>query len=535
MLSSRNASFCADQHNSQRCPAKSKRALTAACVLSFGAATYAVVNPPDLTLVALLHTAAGEHLEQSELLALVQQSQGAAAFDLAFEHGNELFDTTFNALDGVGADVGDGQRFTRLPRADQGGPGEWAAHVPARTTGPNAASCAKCHDDPADDGAGGTESNVIRDPFHWGNPRRMLQRNTPHLFGAGALQRLAEEMTVDLLAIRAALLAQVQQAGGSATAPLISKGVEFGVLRAYRPWWSGQVHFDFTQVEGIDNDLVVRPYQWKGSVAFLRDFNRDAAHNELGMQAVELVGYAHDGDHDHVVDELTVGDMTALAVYIAAQPRPVTRRELATLGLIPALSPAEIASIQSGEAAFANIGCAECHRPTLVLTDPIFREPSAHAKFRDATFPGSQNPVAEGVTPAFPVQFDLTQDQPDNVIVVGSQTVHLGSFVRVGTGPTATVALYGDLKRHRMGYGLAENIDETGRGASTFLTENLWGVGTTAPYLHDGRATTLTEAILAHGGEAGASRQAFVALPTSQQQDVIAFLDDLVLYKVEHK
>jgi hypothetical protein len=34
---------------------------------------------------------------------------------------------------------------------------------------------------------------------------------------------------------------------------------------------------------------------------------------------------------------------------------------------------------------------------------------------------------------------------------------------------------------------------------------------------------------------ASASRQAFVALPTSQQQDVIAFLDDLVLYKVEHK
>jgi CxxC motif-containing protein (DUF1111 family) len=315
----------------------------------------------------------------------------------------------------------------------------------------------------------------------------------------------------------------------------VSKGVSFGELRAWRSWWSSHVHFDFSQVEGIDNDLVVKPFQWKGSVAFLRDFNRGAAHNELGMQAVELVGYANDGDRDRVVDELTVGDMTALTIYLAAQPRPVTRRELALLGLIPALTPAEVALIESGETAFANIGCAHCHRPVLVLTDPIFREPAAHAKYRDALFPASQNPVAEGVTPAFPVQFDLTQDQPDNVIVVGGQTVRLGSFVRTGTGTAAAIPLYGDLKRHRMGNQLAENIDETGRGASTFLTENLWGVGSTAPYLHDGRATTLTEAILAHGGEAAASRQAFVALPLATKQALIAFLEDLVLFKNEVK
>jgi CxxC motif-containing protein (DUF1111 family) len=83
-----------------------------------------------------------------------------------------------------------------------------------------------------------------------------------------------------------------------------------------------------------------------------------------------------------------------------------------------------------------------------------------------------------------------------------------------------------------MGPGLAESIDEVGTGASVFLTENLWGVGSTAPYLHDGRATTLTEAILAHGGEAQASRNAFVALNTGKQQDLLAFLENLVLFKL---
>jgi CxxC motif-containing protein (DUF1111 family) len=63
------------------------------------------------------------------------------------------------------------------------------------------------------------------------------------------------------------------------------------------------------------------------------------------------------------------------------------------------------------------------------------------------------------------------------------------------------VALFGDLKRHNMGPGLAEPIDEVGTGASVFLTENLWGVSSTAPYRDDGRATTFTEAILEHGAK----------------------------------
>jgi CxxC motif-containing protein (DUF1111 family) len=84
-----------------------------------------------------------------------------------------------------------------------------------------------------------------------------------------------------------------------------------------------------------------------------------------------------------------------------------------------------------------------------------------------------------------------------------------------------------------MGPGLAETIDEVGTGAAMFLTENLWGVGSTAPYLHDGRATTLTEAILEHGGEAGGSRASFAALSTADQRDLLAFLNNLVLFKQE--
>ena len=73
----------------------------------------------DLDLVGALHEpASDERAEQLELLDLVVQGRADEAFELAFEIGDELFETQFNALDGVGANGGQGQRFTRVPRAD---------------------------------------------------------------------------------------------------------------------------------------------------------------------------------------------------------------------------------------------------------------------------------------------------------------------------------------------------------------------------------------------------------------------------------
>jgi hypothetical protein len=202
----------------------------------------------------------------------------------------------------------------------------------------------------------------------------------------------------------------------------------------------------------VSADLVVRPFQWKGSVASLRNFNRDASHNELGMQAVELIGEGLDGDGDRVADEMTIGDQTALAMYLAAQPRPTTRVELARLGLIPALTAEETTAIRNGAASFASVGCADCHMPRMRLEDPIFREPSQHPAYRDAVFPSGANPVSLEVDPALAVRFDLTHDQPDNQILdaAGNVIVRLGSIARDSRG-TPQVELYGDLKRHDIG------------------------------------------------------------------------------------
>jgi hypothetical protein len=506
---------------------------TIVVIVTGGLTVWSIVT--DMTLVGTLHGHAAEHIDQQELLDLVEDGLPGDAFHEAFEHGDELFESSFTALDGVGANVGQGQRFTRVPRADLAGPGEWATHIPARATGPNAISCNACHIQLFDDGSGSAVANVHRDPLHSGNLKQFIQRNTPHLFAPGALQRLAEEMTTRLHSIRTEVRATACANGFAAPTALVAKGVGFGAIAAKRVQGSPcRVEFDTSKVQGVSDDLVVRPFQWKGSFASLRSFNRNASHNELGMQAVKATGDGIDGDYDGVADELTIGDMTALTVYLAAQPRPTSTVELAEKGIIAPLESAEADQIRRGRGVLDQLGCSECHVPALRLNDPIFSEPSQLAEYRDIKFPAGQDPVSRGVTPALPVSFDLTNDQPDNQIKdENGNVVHrLGSLRKDNQG-RAVVELFGDLKRHFMGRRLAESIDEEGTGAGTFLTENLWGVGSTAPYLHDGRATTLTEAILEHGGEAAASRDKFRAAAYENQQAVVAFLNNLVLFKID--
>jgi Di-haem oxidoreductase, putative peroxidase len=63
-----------------------------------------------------------------------------------------------------------------------------------------------------------------------------------------------------------------------------------------------------------------------------------------------------------------------------------------------------------------------------------------------------------------------------------------------------------------------------------FMTEPLWGVGSTSPYGHDGRSVNLEEVILRHGGEAQASRNSFAALSDDQKQAILEFLSALIIF-----
>lgn len=92
---------------------------------------------------------------------------------------------------------------------------------------------------------------------------------------------------------------------------------------------------------------------------------------------------------------------------------------------------------------------------------------------------------------------------------------------------------YTDLLLHDMGDGLADGRPEGTATGSEWRTAPLWGIGFTDTvnshtyYLHDGRARNLTEAILWHGGEAMASREAFRTMEKSDRDALINFLESL--------
>jgi hypothetical protein len=495
----------------------------------------------DFTLLLNTATPVKEGCDLPRMLALAGTpgSGPSARLTAAFECGDALFSDAFNELDGIGARVGQGRRFTRFPRADLNGPGEWNQHTPARITGPNAQACSDCHGAPGD-GPGGIHTHAVRDPNHTGDIRQFIERQTPHLFGLAAEQLLAQEMTTDLQA-------QARTAGVGATVAFTSKGIAFGtgVVSSVSP-----AGVTVTGLSTINPDLVVRPFQWKGSVAFVRDFVRGAGHNEIGMQAVELVGQNVDGDGDGVVNELTVGDMSAFASYMATQARPVTLIELNTLGLLqPALTTAETASINAGATVFNNVGCNACHTPQLTLQNPVSTEPSQHPAFRDGdTFPeGTLSPVAAGVDPANPIAANLITDIIDNRIRFPAPRAgdFLGGLENARTAagaPTgqAVVRAFTDMRRHFMGANLAEQIADDGVDPGVWMTRSIWGVASTPPYLHDGRATKLMSAIFEHDrtsdsppSEARPVIQRVRALTLTQQRDLMSFLGNLVLFMAD--
>ena len=98
-----------------------------------------------------------------------------------------------------------------------------------------------------------------------------------------------------------------------------------------------------------------------------------------------------------------------------------------------------------------------------------------------------------------------------------------------------TIRPFADLLLHDMGPALADPLPEGRARGAMWRTSPLWGIGYTAQgaestpvgYLHDGRARTLTEAILWHGGEAEKSRQRFERLSKADREALLAWIRSL--------
>ncbi|MEM7370736.1 MAG: di-heme oxidoredictase family protein [Bacteroidota bacterium] len=121
---------------------------------------------------------------------------------------------------------------------------------------------------------------------------------------------------------------------------------------------------------------------------------------------------------------------------------------------------------------------------------------------------------------------------------IGCTSCHIpelktGTHARFEALSHQTIRPYTDLLLHDMGEGLADNRPDFDASGQEWRTPPLWGIGLFPTvnghsfYLHDGRARNLEEAILWHGGEAGASRRRFKELSIIERNQVIQFLESL--------
>ena len=112
-------------------------------------------------------------------------------------------------------------------------------------------------------------------------------------------------------------------------------------------------------------------------------------------------------------------------------------------------------------------------------------------------------------------------------MVAGCAVCHVPSMMTAPSKDPAfdrkEVRLYSDLLLHDMG-SLGDGIVQLPAGAREMRTSPLWGLRYSAPYLHDGRATTVEAAILAHDGEAKVSRERYLKLTPAQKKQLSEFL-----------
>ncbi|MEM6729699.1 MAG: di-heme oxidoredictase family protein, partial [Pseudomonadota bacterium] len=120
----------------------------------------------------------------------------------------------------------------------------------------------------------------------------------------------------------------------------------------------------------------------------------------------------------------------------------------------------------------------------------------------------------------------------------GCTSCHQPAFVthRLEDDPERSFQLiwpYTDLLLHDMGPGLADNRPEARANGREWRTPPLWGIGLTERvsghtyFLHDGRARSLLEAVLWHGGEAEAQKEAVRTMPAADRAALITFLESL--------
>ena len=214
-------------------------------------------------------------------------------------------------------------------------------------------------------------------------------------------------------------------------------------------------------------------FGWKAQTETLEEFVLSAAASEVGL---EVPGHQQAGDPrlpgiGAAGLDMDRDECEALVAYVRALPAPV--------GQVSA-DAKEARRIAAGGATFAAIGCASCHLPKLGDVEGIYSDLLLH-------------------------------DMGAKLVDTGSYGVFVTSPAGAG-GPNAEGGPRGE---------------SVGVLVQEWRTPPLWGLRDSAPYLHDGRAATITQAVAHHGGQGAAAARRYAVLPAHRRGQLDAFLQSL--------
>ncbi|MEM5530413.1 di-heme oxidoredictase family protein [Gammaproteobacteria bacterium AS21] len=219
-------------------------------------------------------------------------------------------------------------------------------------------------------------------------------------------------------------------------------------------------------------------FGWKAGSPSLNQQNSSAFATDMGLSTV-LLDNSHQGDCTALQTRCTNapdGRSTHLAgVEVAPQMSEVLLTFVRNIA-VPKRIDIDDPEVLAGKAVFYQTGCTSCHQPKFITKTTA----------------------------------DIETEQAGQLIWP-----------------------YTDLLLHDMGPALADNRPEFAANGSEWRTAPLWGIGKTAAvsakteFLHDGRARSLLEAILWHGGEAQEIRDKVVTMKNEQRTQLIKFLESL--------
>jgi hypothetical protein len=250
-----------------------------------------------------------------------------------------------------------------------------------------------------------------------------------------------------------------------------------------------------------------------GQQQFITEAGRDRG-SVRGPTGISL----DDPDRDGYCEEISEGDLDVVEWYLLNHPAPARGRPSA--------------GVRRGEGLFKKIGCAECHIPDWNLPSGGTELAASGIATGEWLSRKRHQYRAAGDRRFFDLQvaWNRVTDRLEGRIA--SLADRRGDRIIPRCGPAAVRGVYSDFKYHDVGPEFYQ-MQYDGTQVKMWRTTPLWGVGSTAPYGHDGADLDLDSVIRRHGGEALASRIAYVGLKPRERRDLIDFLNNLVLYQTD--